>query len=191
MNHSSAIKADFCRTTYPLVHFFNPAISEIEYTHFLLRQNAVMADHGSDGAVSDEFFVVLNGSPRNQGAIRVLHERVTTRLDVCGNPFRFWADKICGGSKSMIEPNAILGPFRGGRSRARRREVLARIKGKMVDARGIPQRLARLMEVARNEGVWLLPVIPPVLPTSQIEQLFATLEETCTEGIFAKREADL
>lgn len=186
MNNSTELKADFQRSTYPLIRFFNPSISEREYTTFLLRRNSVI---GPDS--SDEFYVVLNSCPRNQGAIRILRERVSTRLDVCTNPFRFWSEKICGGSKSMIEPNAILGPFRGGRNRTRRRDVLMRVKNRMVDARGIPQRLACMMQIAQQERVWLMTVIPPVLPTSQLDQFFTMLDDTSHDGIFAKQEADM
>lgn len=178
-------KSDFIQSTYPLIASFNGSIQEKEYATFLLKAESVIGKRNDD-----EFFVVLDSCPRNQGAIRVLHERVTTRLDVCTNPYRFWCDKICRGSKSMIEPNVIVGPFRGAKNRGKRRDILAKTKAAIVDARGIPQRLACLMEFARTHHVWLLTVIPPVLPSSQLLHFYTMLEEHNQEGIFAKTEAD-
>jgi hypothetical protein len=197
MNHS-AIKADFQATTLPLLRLFYPSLSEREYAEFLLRRECVT------GVAADRaFYVVLDSCPRNQGAIRVLHERVTTRLDTCDNPYRYWAGKICGGARSMSEPNAILGPYpvspapgsssvrSSSHIRAARKAVLGRIKARVVEARGIPQRLACLMAIAREDRVWLMTVIPPVLPTSQLAHFYAALEETQHDGIFAKSDDHL
>lgn len=179
------MKADFDRSTYPLIASYNPTITESEYTDFLLKTESVIGN-----SKADEFFIVLDSCPRSQGAIRLLRERVTTHLDVCVNPYKLWATKICGGSRAMIEPNVIIGPFKGAKDRKKRREMLIKSKTAVVDARGIPQRLACLMDFAREHNVWIMTVIPPILPSSQLIHLFNMLEERNHDGIFAKTDAD-
>lgn len=179
------MKADFTDSTFPVITFFNPTVTEREYADFLLRANSVIGTKKDD-----EFFIVLDSCPRNQGAIRFLHERVNTRLDVCTNPYRFWCDKICGGNKAMIEPNVIIGPFHGAKQRQKRREMLLKSKAAVVDARGIPQRLACLMQFARQHNAWIMTVVPPVLSSAHLAHFFHMLEEQNHDGIFAKTEAE-
>lgn len=176
---AAEIKNDFIQTTYVLLE---DQITRDEYVHGLLNTALFRKPH-----LCSIYYVVLLTCTRKPGALRELGERVTTYVAACGSPFIHWMETMCGGSQAFVEPTMAIGPFD---SRTRpAKDTLDAIRQRMLHTRGIGERIVCLSTLARDYGVFTLPCIPPVLPSAELEKIYASVAKAQDGGIFERPSA--